>query len=343
VIAEILATAVDVDFLARSRRARPVLLRHVDDIWIGARTQDDAEQLLYNYRSALREYELDINELKTFISPAAKQVPQFWPKELGDLLRSEFAFDHRHHGLRNNERIFVLDRVFDLANRHNDDGIIKFALRKLDSIRAWSRHWDALEPFILRCFVNFPHSADYVARVLACRARVDRQLNLRIWQEVLNEAIGFHSRLRNDSEVCWALWLARELGATVRKGAAQLIVDHCGPLPLTLLSDCIQRGIVRSPPDRTGLLERLGERPLSGPFWIFAYEGWLREWIDDFVLVVDPMHDFFRQMREEEVSFFNPDALPSSLEGKEEDEWEDAEAIEDIAGEYENDDDWDDY
>ena len=46
-------------------------------------------------------------------------------------------------------------------------------------------------------------------------------------------------------------------------------------------------------------------------------------------------------MEREEVSFFNARALPSALEGKEEEEWEDAEAIEDIAGEYENDDEWD--
>ena len=341
VISEILATAVDADFLAQSRRAKPVLLRHVDDIWIGTQTQDEAEQLLYNYRSILREYELDINELKTFISPAAKQIPHFWPKELGDLLRSEFASGPTHRSLRNNERIFVLDRVFDLANRHNDDGIIKFALRRLDSVRAWSRHWDALEPFILRCFVNYPHSVDYVARVLACRARVDQSLDLKRWRDALNEVIAFHARLRNNSEVCWALWLARELSVNVGKGAAQLIMDHCGPLPLTLLSESMDRGIVRSAPDRTGLNERLGERPLSGPFWIFAYEAWRRDWIDEFVLAADPMHDFFQQMRQNEVSFFNANALPSSLEGKEEEEWEDAEAIEDIAGEYENDDDWD--
>lgn len=89
------------------------------------------KQLLYNYRSILREYELDINELKTFIAPAAKQVPHFWPKELSDLLRTEFGFGTTQRRLRNNERIFVIDRVFDLANKHNDDGIIKFAFRRL--------------------------------------------------------------------------------------------------------------------------------------------------------------------------------------------------------------------
>ena len=194
---------------------------------------------------------------------------------------------------------------------------------------------------MLRCFVNYPHSVDYVARVLACRARVDESVNLSRWQDALNEIIGFHARLRNDSEVCWALWLARELRANVRKGAAQLVMDHCGPLPLTLLCDCVDRGIIRSSPDRTGANERLGERPLSGSCWLFAYEAWRREWIDEFILAADPMHDFFRQMKQGEVSFFNEGALPSALEGKEEEEWENAEASEDIAGEYENDDEWD--
>ena len=54
-------------------------------------------------------------------------------------------------------------------------------------------------------------------------------------QDVLNEAIGFRARLRDDPEVCWALWLAREPRAHVRKGAIQLIMNRCGPLPLTLL------------------------------------------------------------------------------------------------------------
>jgi hypothetical protein len=341
IIAEIIATAVDADFLSQLKRTQPALLRHVDDVWIGARTQSEADHLLYSYKSVLREYELDINELKTSISPATKDVPHFWPKELGDLVRSEFAGVRGHGGSRNSERMFVLDRVLDLANRHSDDGIIKFALRRLDAVHAWASHWDALEPFMLRCFVNYPHSVDYVARVLAWRARVGAAINIKRWQDALNEFIGFHARLRNDSEVCWALWLARELRANVHRGAARSIINDCGPIPLTLLCDCIDRGTVRSFPDRDRVQERLRERPLSGSFWFFAYEAWRREWIDGFVVAGDPLHDFFQPMYEAGVSFFDPNALPNALEGKEEEEWELAEAIEDIAGEYEDDeDDW---
>lgn len=126
VIAEILATEVDADFLAQSGREKPVLLRHVDDIWIGARTQDDAEQLLYNYRSVLREYELDINELKTFISPTAKQVPHFWPKELGDLLRSEFAFGSARRSFATTKQ-----SLFSTASLISPIGIMMTALSSL--------------------------------------------------------------------------------------------------------------------------------------------------------------------------------------------------------------------
>ncbi len=249
IIAEIVATAVDADFVMQIKQT-PALVRHVDDIWIGARNQDDAENFLYIYRACLREYELDINELKTSIIPATRDISHFWPKELGDLLRDQFAVAFGFPHPRNHEIIFVLDRVFDLANQHKDDGIIKFAIRRLDLVRAWSHHWEVLEPFMMRCVVNYPHSVDYVARVLAWRTRIGRDINLARWQPLLNEFIGFHARLRNDSEVCWALWLARELGTKVRRHVAELVISDCGPMALTLLCDCIERRTVQSRLDR---------------------------------------------------------------------------------------------
>jgi hypothetical protein len=81
-----------------------------------------------------------------------------------------------------------------------------------------------------------------------------------------------------------------------------------------------------------------GKRPLSGPLWFFAYEAWRRDWLDALALTEDPLYEFFQQMEQAGISFFNPNALPSALEGKDEDEWEDMDAIEDVAGEYETDD-----
>jgi hypothetical protein len=42
----------------------------------------------------------------------------------------------------------------------------------------------------------------------------------------------------------------------------------------------------------------------------------------------------FRSMRNEEVSFYDPDALPPALQGENEEDWERLEAIEDFGGAY---------
>ena len=59
---------MDKAFADRYKGTNVKLVRHVDDIWIGASTMDEAEGYLYTYRECLREFGLDINELKTSIT-----------------------------------------------------------------------------------------------------------------------------------------------------------------------------------------------------------------------------------------------------------------------------------
>lgn len=339
VVSEVLAAAIDKEFARHVKGNPPQLIRHVDDIWIGTDSQDDAERLLYTYRGALREFELDINELKTSITPATHDLMMFWPKEVSDMLRVEFGHAHGVRRIKTSGQILVLDKIFELANRHRDDGIIKLALRRLDDLHAWSRSWEVLQPFLLRCLVNYPHSVDYVARVLCWRRRIAEDIHFNAWQAALNRFVGVHASLRNDSEVCWALWLMKELGISLRKQVAERVAEHCGPLPLMMLFGCIDAGLVRAVPKREDVVQRLGDKPLSGAFWVFAYEAERRGWLRDAGIVGSRPHEVFELMKRKNVSFFNPDALPLALEGREEEDWDDAEAIEDIAGEYEDDED----
>ena len=66
-VAEIIMSAVDKRFLELSRKPVPDYVRHVDDYWIGGNTHEECEKHLQRLRLALKEYQLDINELKTRI------------------------------------------------------------------------------------------------------------------------------------------------------------------------------------------------------------------------------------------------------------------------------------
>ena len=65
VFAEVVGTAIDRQFRTLASGIDCSLIRHVDDIWIGANTHADAERALWIYREAIRSFELDINESKT--------------------------------------------------------------------------------------------------------------------------------------------------------------------------------------------------------------------------------------------------------------------------------------
>ena len=82
VFAEIVGTAIDLQFQERTSNKNYTCLRHVDDIWIGTDSHTDAEQALSQYREAVRYFELDINEYKTGIYSENFSFLDVWPSEI---------------------------------------------------------------------------------------------------------------------------------------------------------------------------------------------------------------------------------------------------------------------
>ncbi len=165
-VAEIICMAIDREFTRRCDVKEFCMIRHVDDIWIGANSHADAEQALGRYRECLRTYELDINDGKTGIYAANFRFTDDWPSDVSS--RLELALDAPES--RRAERLrAALEFAFDLALSDGDDGILKYAIRQLDKSET---HWDAwhtLQPFLMRSAVHFGHTIDYVARVLVWR------------------------------------------------------------------------------------------------------------------------------------------------------------------------------
>jgi hypothetical protein len=141
IIAEIVGAAVDENFQQRYSGKAVCLVRHVDDVWIGASSMTEAEEYLYAYRECLREYELDINELKTSIDESAVAFETAWPLSLKRLIRNEFR------SLNREDKTRILSEVFRLAHEQRDDGIVKYAIRRFDRERLWQWHWRVLESF----------------------------------------------------------------------------------------------------------------------------------------------------------------------------------------------------
>lgn len=270
IVSEIIGTAVDRSF-RKLQGADVPMVRLVDDIYIGSDNLDDAHTHLSAMRSAIRSFELDINENKTAILDASKDLELFWPVEIRREIERYSEAANGYGGTRT-DFVHFLDEVLRLASNSNDDGIVKFALRKIDEHGMWTTYWDVLEPFLIRVGINFPHCWDYVARVVAWRLIV-HDLDVLLWGRVVHKTVSQNVRNGNDSEVTWALWLLRQLGITLESSLFNSVLSFCGPLPCMLALDIYTNVGAQYKLPKDIILDKIGDTPMLGPNWILAYEA----------------------------------------------------------------------
>jgi hypothetical protein len=96
-VAEVIGAAIDAEFVRRGGAADTTVIRHVDDVWIGADTHAEAEAALWRYRESIRAFELDINESKTRIYSDDFQFSDSWPTDIAAKIEFALASPARGH------------------------------------------------------------------------------------------------------------------------------------------------------------------------------------------------------------------------------------------------------
>jgi len=273
-VAELIATAIDSDFRQRCDVADYELVRHVDDVWIGANSHAEAERALWRYREALREFELDINENKTRIYSENFHFSDAWPFDVST--RLEAAIDAPEY--RRTERLRgALEYAFGLSVSEADDGILKYVIRQIDrSTIDWDA-WNTIEPFLMRSAIHFGHTIDYVSRMVVWRELVRGDLNHARWNSLLQSVLDRQARLGNDSEVCWVLYVALRLQTPIPTAVAQNILTNCGALSAVAVLNCVEAGLT----DRSAFdfaFQRVQQETANGPLWPIFLDWTARQW-----------------------------------------------------------------
>lgn len=332
IISELVMGAVDKEFEMQINLDVPGA-RLVDDVYLGAASMDEAENMLSTYRESLRQYELDINETKTTIYEAKYDLDPFWPVTIRRELE---RFANPFLGELNKDDLTAyLDEVIRTANQEEDDGIIKYAIRKIDQQELWTRYWDTIEPFLIRCAIVFPHCVGYVARVVVWYNR-RYGINTQRWRNVCETIIKNHARLGNDSEVIWSCWILKELNEPIHKDLYETVMRRCGPFSALLTLDLYSRGLVSGRFSRKLVYDRVGKQPMLGPDWILSYEA---ERSFGFRLKKKNRNDYslFGDLIDNGVEFYDTNAIPIVFEETDNIEAV-SQALEDSVGLYEDDD-----
>lgn len=268
VTSEIILCATDQEFMGKYSNATPSYIRHVDDYWVGGNSLEDCELHLRNLRAALRDYQLDINELKTHIVPTSRVLGDSWPSEIEKEIKDSFV----ERNSRSLDPLATLSKIVELARDRNDDGIIRHTIRKIDESKSWVGEWGILEHFLAHCAIQFPHSFDYIARVISWRHRTDKEYDNTLWSEVIEQIIGNGAPLGRDSEVLWGMWLRKELSQKLFARESDAIIEGKSSLPLALFAHFYAKGQIEGGRAADQLWESVDLLPFSGKSWPLSLE-----------------------------------------------------------------------
>ncbi len=154
-IAESIACEIDGQLSERAGKYIVGAVRHVDDYYIGIRSEFDAAIVLSTLRDLLQNFELQINDSKTRIISGLDPIDDIWAQRLRGLDISQANTD----GLAR-----LLDEAYVQSKNINSESPMKLALRRLDQARCYisSAQWHRIENQLQRIAFHFPHCLDYV-------------------------------------------------------------------------------------------------------------------------------------------------------------------------------------
>ena len=317
-VAELISTAMDLEFEKRCDVEGYDLVRHVDDIYIGTHSHADAEQALWRYREAMRPFDLYANESKTRIYSADFRFADAWPSNIS--ARLNFALESPPNRKRDRLRA-ALEDIFSETVKSGDDGVLKYTIRLLDNAKLSTVDWSAVEPFLKRCAVHFGHTIDFVTRMVVWQSFVSFSFEQESWAPIFLETLDRHGRLGNDSEVCWSLYACYMLDIKIEQTIAEHIARNCNALSVVALLNCVEKGLV----DKTVFdiaYDRIALENAKGAFWPVMLEWMCNDWSKHQAVKKLLDEQLIEDMGDSGVSIFDEDALPKVFQGLEQNEFQ---------------------
>jgi hypothetical protein len=271
VLAELVLSAFDnilVGLLPNQR-----MFRYVDDFEIGCKSHSEAEEILALIQETLNEFELQINLLKTKILELPVPLNSPWVTQL-----RHFPFRDTLGGERS-DLVTYFDAAFRLASENPDDHVLKYAIKRLGSIKINPKNWYLVENFLLQSVMVEPGVFLAALSELINQHKENYTINIDSLREVINFQIAAKSPLGQVNEVAWALWAAIFWNIEIDEDAAKALSNVKDSFVALLSLDADNSGLIPSGLDTTNWKQYMVQPELYGSQWLLAYEANLKGWL----------------------------------------------------------------
>ena len=202
ILAEFISCEIDDQLLKRTGDVIVGGVRHVDDFYLGVRSEVDASVVLSHLRDILQTYELRVNDTKTKVFSGLESFDDLWAQELRAIsFNSGFGNNYSYS--------YAIDKAHEVAKLVRSQSPIKLILRRLDTEKCYrSSSWESIEAVLQRILWHYEHCTDYVCLLLTKRFAIQKAYDQTGWSETVSLLISRHLTFNHHHEVAWLFWTA---------------------------------------------------------------------------------------------------------------------------------------
>jgi Reverse transcriptase (RNA-dependent DNA polymerase) len=273
-LAEIIGTAVDkaIQTALKGKRNWSAKqrggMRFVDDFTFGCTSQAEAEILVAAVRRCANEFELELNNNKTSISPTGPFFPAAWKEHVRSLLPGANA-----------DRGRLLQYFYGVevaVSAHPEANVQKFAIQNARRLFLESAEWRLVEDYLLSSYRQNPTVLPIMLEILILRHLDRKDVGVERIGSFVAARLPTLTRLQKRGEICWLLFLCICLKAPIRAAALSELFDVEDGAIAILISDAKRLGLIQGAIDQSLWDRSLTVDGLRSSMWLYAYESALK-------------------------------------------------------------------
>jgi hypothetical protein len=273
-LAEIVGTAIDkaIQTAVKGKRnwraQQRGAMRFVDDFTFGCTSRQEGEIVVAAVRRCANEFELELNNAKTSISPTGPFFPAAWKEHIRSLLPATGA---------DRGRLFQYFYGVEAAVRaHPEANVQKFALQNARKLFLETDEWRLVEDYLLSSYRQNATILPVMFEILILRHIDKRDVAVDRIGSFVAARLSTLTQLQKHGEICWLLFLCISLQAPIRAAAvSELFAVEDGAIAI-LISDAKRLGVIQGSIDQSSWDRSLTIDGLRSSMWLYAYESTLK-------------------------------------------------------------------
>lgn len=264
-IAEVIASAIDVKLRSLTGITKIDASRYVDDYTISSEQNLPGEALIAALRQAAGYFELELNNEKSATYSTSIRQSSGWKQEiLSYIPRKDFddtAFQHFFY------------RIGQVADTHPDLNIEKYAIQNSRSAFMQATKWKKIQNKLISAYRRNPSLIPILVEIIILRQAEHRDIDKIMLKEFIIHRLPVLTQANRTGEIIWLLFLAIRLQLKLPSTCLSRLYEIENSMISLLIAVAKKQDIISGTVNFQNWNRSLSGDGLRSPMWLYAYES----------------------------------------------------------------------